>query len=155
MFNKKLQIFSPTKSIHQLRHIKSNKEIELMFEAGKITSEVKSDVESTGILKLIFVFSTIVLKCSNRTTMPTVIGENFSCSACGHPLQNLTNLLLDFPASEPLRRAIFGSTSIFGPDLGAWSDCWISVKLVSPRPHSSEGVGWYHHHHCCWERPND
>jgi len=37
--------------------------------------------------------------------------ENSSCSACGHPLQGLTHLLLDCPASEPLRRAIFGTTS--------------------------------------------
>jgi len=34
-----------------------------------------------------------------------------SCSACGHPLQDLTHLLLDCPAPEALRRAIFGTTS--------------------------------------------
>jgi len=39
--------------------------------------------------------------------------ENSSCSAWGHSLQDLTHLL-DFPASEPLRCAIFGTTfSIF------------------------------------------
>jgi len=36
--------------------------------------------------------------------------ENSTCSACGHPLQDLTHLLLDCPASEPLRRIIFGTT---------------------------------------------
>jgi len=36
--------------------------------------------------------------------------ENSSCSACGNPLQDLTHLLLDCPASEPLRHAIFGTT---------------------------------------------
>jgi len=37
--------------------------------------------------------------------------KNSLCSACGHPLQDLTHLLLDCPASEPHRRAIFGTTS--------------------------------------------
>jgi len=37
--------------------------------------------------------------------------ENSSCSACGYPLQDLTHLLLNCPASEPLMRAIFGTTS--------------------------------------------
>ena len=36
--------------------------------------------------------------------------ENFACSACGHPLQDLNHLLLDCPASEPLRKSIFGSS---------------------------------------------
>jgi len=59
--------------------------------------------------------------------------ENSSCSACGHPLQDLTHLLLDCPASEPLRRAIFGITSSIltsGPDLGAWPDCWVYVEFL-------------------------
>jgi len=69
--------------------------------------------------------------------------ENASCSACGHPQQDLTHLLLDCPASEPLRRAIFGITSLLlpfltsGPDLGAWPD---SVEFLHA-PHPSEGVG--------------
>jgi len=69
--------------------------------------------------------------------------ENSSCNACGHPLQDLTHLLLDCLASEPLRRAIFGTTSsIFDP----WSKPWGVVQLlglcrVLPRPHPSEGVG--------------
>jgi len=37
--------------------------------------------------------------------------EQSSCSACGHHLQDLTHLLLDCPASEPLWRAIIGTTS--------------------------------------------
>ena len=36
--------------------------------------------------------------------------ENSACSACGHPLQDLNHLLLDCPASEPLRKSIFGSS---------------------------------------------
>jgi len=39
--------------------------------------------------------------------------ESSSCSVCGHPLQDLTHLLLDCPASEALRHAIFGTTNIF------------------------------------------
>jgi len=69
--------------------------------------------------------------------------ENSSCSACGHHLQDLTNLLLDCPASEPLRRAIFGITSSIltsGPDLAAWPDCWVSVKfLQAPIPRKGSG----------------
>ena len=34
--------------------------------------------------------------------------KNSACSACGHPLQDLNQLLLDFPASEPLCKSIFG-----------------------------------------------
>jgi len=37
--------------------------------------------------------------------------ENSSCSACGHPLQDLTHLVLNCSASEPLWRAIFGTIS--------------------------------------------
>jgi len=66
--------------------------------------------------------------------------ENFSCSACGHTLQDLTRLSLDCPASEPLRRAIFGTiSSIFltsGPDLRAWPDCWVSVEFLHAKPSS-------------------
>jgi len=54
--------------------------------------------------------------------------KNFSRSACGHPLQDLTHLFLDCHASEPLRRAIFGTTfSIF--DL--WSRPWGVARLLS------------------------
>jgi len=69
--------------------------------------------------------------------------ENSSCSACGHPLQDLIHLLLDCPASEPLRRAIFGTTSPFltsGPDLGVWPDCWVSVEFLHvPIPQKGSG----------------
>ena len=36
--------------------------------------------------------------------------ENSACSACEHPLQDLNHLLLDCPASEPLRKSSFGSS---------------------------------------------
>jgi len=52
--------------------------------------------------------------------------KNSSCSACGHPLQDATHLLLNCSASEPLRHTIFGTTSIF--DL--WSRPWGVNRLV-------------------------
>ena len=69
--------------------------------------------------------------------------ENSACSACGHPLQDLSHLLLNCPASEPLRKSIFG-TSLFILDL--WPRPWSVARLlglrgVPPRPHPSEGVG--------------
>ena len=36
--------------------------------------------------------------------------NNSACSACVHPLQDLNHFLLDCPASEPLRKSIFGSS---------------------------------------------
>jgi len=69
--------------------------------------------------------------------------KNSSCSACGHPLQDLIQLLLDCPASELLRRAIFGTTSFI---FALWSSPWVVARLlglrgVPPRPHPSERVG--------------
>ena len=69
--------------------------------------------------------------------------ENSACSACGHPLQDLNHLLLDCPASEPLRKSIFGSSLSI---LDLWSRPWGVARLfglrgVSPRPHPWEGVG--------------
>ena len=72
--------------------------------------------------------------------------ENSACSACGHPLQDLNHLLLDCPASEPLRKSIFDSSlslSLYILDL--WSRPWgvarlLGLRGVPPRPHPSEGV---------------
>ena len=70
--------------------------------------------------------------------------ENSACSACGHPLQDLNHLLLDCPASEPLRKSIFGSSLslflIYGPDLGVWPNCWVSTKFLrAPIPQKGSG----------------
>ena len=75
--------------------------------------------------------------------------ENSDCSACGHPLQDLNHLLFDCPASEPLRKSIFGSSLSI---LDLWSRPWgvarlLGLRGVPPRPHLSEGVGLYHHYH--------
>jgi len=64
--------------------------------------------------------------------------ENSSCSACGHPLQDLTHLLLDCPASKPLRRAILGTTfSIIDLRSRPWG---ISVEFLhAPIPRKESG----------------
>jgi len=55
--------------------------------------------------------------------------KNSSCSTCGYPLQDATHLLLDCSASEPLGRAIFGTTSsIFIFEI--WSRSWGFARLV-------------------------
>ena len=69
--------------------------------------------------------------------------EISACSACGHPLQDLSHLILDCPASEPLRKSIFGSSLSL---LDLWSRPWgvarlLGLREIPPRPHPSEGVG--------------
>ena len=65
--------------------------------------------------------------------------ENSACSACGHPLQDL-NHLLDCPASEPLRKSIFGSSLSI---LDLWSRPWGVVSaefLRAPIPRKVSGI---------------
>ena len=69
--------------------------------------------------------------------------ENSSCSACGHPSQDIFHLILHCPATDSLRRSLFGdSLSLY--DL--WSRPWGVARLLGlhglpPCPHPSEGVG--------------
>ena len=69
--------------------------------------------------------------------------ENPSCSACGHPSQDTSHLILHCPATDSLRRSLFGdSLSMY--DL--WSRPWGVARLLGlhglpPFPHHSEGVG--------------
>ena len=69
--------------------------------------------------------------------------ENSSCSACGHSSQNISHLILHCPATDSLRRSLFGdSLSLY--DL--WSRPWGVARLLGlhglpPCPHPSEGVG--------------
>ena len=68
---------------------------------------------------------------------------NSSCSACGHPSQDTSHLILHCPATDSLRRSLFGdSLSLY--DL--WSRPWGVAQLLGlhgfpPFPHPSEGVG--------------
>jgi len=65
--------------------------------------------------------------------------ENFSCSACGHPLQDLTHLLLNCPAPEPSLALLFPFL-ISGLNLGACPDCWVSVEFLhAPIPWKESG----------------
>ena len=69
--------------------------------------------------------------------------ENPSCSACGHSSQDTSHLILHCPATDSLRRSLFGdSLSLY--DL--WSRPWGVARLLKlhglpPCPHPSEGVG--------------
>ena len=69
--------------------------------------------------------------------------ENFSCSACGHSPQDTSHLILHCPATDSLRRSLFGdSLSLY--DL--WSGPWRVVRLLGlhglpPCLHPSETVG--------------
>ena len=69
--------------------------------------------------------------------------ENSSCSACGHLSQDTSYLILHCPATDYLRRSLFGdSLSLY--DL--WSRPWGVARLLGlhglpPCPHPSEGVG--------------
>ena len=69
--------------------------------------------------------------------------ENPLCSASGHSSQDTSHLILHCPATDSLRRSLFGdSLSLY--DL--WSRPWRVARLpglhgLPPCPHPSEGVG--------------
>ena len=69
--------------------------------------------------------------------------ENPSCSACGHPSQDTSHLILHCPAMDSLRCSLFGdSLSLY--DL--WSRPWGVARLLGlygllPCPHPLEGAG--------------
>ena len=69
--------------------------------------------------------------------------ENPSCSACGHSSQDTSHLILHCPATDSLRRSLFGDF-LFLYDL--WSRPWGISRLLGfhglpPCPHPLEGVG--------------
>ena len=69
--------------------------------------------------------------------------KNLSCSACGHSSQDTSHLILHCPATDSLRRSLFGdSLSLY--DL--WSRAWGVARLLElhsfpPCPHPSKGKG--------------
>ena len=69
--------------------------------------------------------------------------ENPSCSACGHPSQDISHLIVHSPATDSLRRSLFGdSLSLYD----FWSRPWGVARLLGlhgppPCPHLLEGVG--------------
>ena len=65
--------------------------------------------------------------------------ENSSCSACGHSSQDTSHLILYCPATDSLRRSLFG-------DSMSLCDLWRVARLLGlhglpPCPHPSEGSG--------------
>ena len=70
--------------------------------------------------------------------------ENSSCSACGHSSQDTSHLILHCPATDSLRRSLFGDClSLY--DL--WSRPWGVARILGlhglpPCPHPSEEVGY-------------
>jgi len=76
--------------------------------------------------------------------------ENSSCSACEHRLLDLTHLLLHCPASEPLRRAIFSTATIFDLWSRPWGlpdSSWVSMEFLhAPIPRKGLIVSHCHRH---------
>ena len=69
--------------------------------------------------------------------------ENSSCSACGHSSQDTSHLILHCPATDSLRRSLFGDSLSF---YDLWSKPWGVARLLRlhglpPCPHPSEGIG--------------
>ena len=69
--------------------------------------------------------------------------ENPSCSACGHPSQDTSHLILHCPATEFLRRSLFGNfLSLYDLCPRPWvvPDFWGSVVLRH-QPIPRKGLG--------------
>ena len=69
--------------------------------------------------------------------------ENPSCSACRHPSQNTSDLILHCPAMDSWRRSLFGDSLFL---YNFWSKPWEVARLLGlhgfpPCPHPSEEVG--------------
>ena len=62
--------------------------------------------------------------------------ENPSCSACGHSSQDTSHLILHCPASDSLRRSLFGDSlslsTTSGPGLGELPGFWGSMVFHHP-----------------------
>ena len=69
--------------------------------------------------------------------------ENPSCSACGHSSQDTSHLILHCPATDSLRRSLFGdSLSLYDLWSRPWGVAWLlGLHGLLSCPHSSEGIG--------------
>ena len=69
--------------------------------------------------------------------------ENPFSSACGHPSQDISHLILHCPATDSLRRSLFGdSLSLYDLLSRPWGvSRLVGLHGLPPCPHPSEGVG--------------
>ena len=69
--------------------------------------------------------------------------ENPSYSACGHSSQDTSHLILHCPATDSLRRSLFGdSLSLYDLWSRPWRVSWLlGLHGLPPCPHPTEGVG--------------
>ena len=69
--------------------------------------------------------------------------ENPSCSACGHPSQDTSHLILHYPDTDSLRRSLFGDSLLCttsGPDFGELPILWGSIVIrQAPIPRKGSG----------------
>ena len=100
--------------------------------------------QSLVVSLLLTLVSTLVLSrtegvLSHRSSLTL----NPSCSACGHLSQDTSHLILHCPATDSLRRSLFGdSLSLYD----RWSRPWGVSRFpglhgLPPCPHPSEGIG--------------
>ena len=75
------------------------------------------------------------------SSYPSRIGKikNPSCSACGHSSQDTSHLILHCPATDSLRRSLFGDSLSLVQTLGVTR--LLGIHGLPPCPHPSEGVG--------------
>ena len=68
--------------------------------------------------------------------------ENLSYSACEHSSQDISHLILHCPATDSLRRSLFGdSLSLYDLWSKPWGVAWLlGIYGLPPCPHPSEGV---------------
>ena len=89
------------------------------------------------------------LRCNGHYLLPTSylsrIGriENPSCSASGHSSQDTSHLILHCPATDSLRRSLFGDSlspyNLLSKPRGVF---WLlGLHRLPPCPHHLEGVG--------------
>ena len=90
----------------------STEELLLLYHAYCILSRLRYNVQS-------------FLKISYLSRIDR--NENPSCSTCNHPIQNTSHLIVHYPATDSLRRSLFGdSLSLY--DL--WSRPWKVIQFL-------------------------